>query len=135
MDQAQQQDDASPCFPRQPAQQAPLSHADDPSPALIIHFAVPPAVTLSWRVSCDAQLRVYGARVWITRACSPYDHWLQPGETLRVRRGERLWVATDDTQTARIALTSAWPVQPGGVRRWIDWLSTWSGGLALRRVR
>lgn len=85
-----------------------LAH-DDALPALSIHFAVPAAGTFTWRVRADSTLRVYDARIWLTRARSPYDHWLNPGDMLRVHRGERLWLSTDGgTAAARVTLTCTW---------------------------
>lgn len=123
MDDASQQAD-SPAFrsgaqphpaPTAPAAQTRgLSHErnpdthDEPLPALSLHLAVPPGLTLTWRVSADSTLRVYGATVWITRAGSPYDHWLNPGETLRLARGERIWLSTEADVPARVTLTSPW---------------------------
>ncbi|HKT95842.1 MAG TPA: DUF2917 domain-containing protein [Paraburkholderia sp.] len=94
-----------------------LAH-DDALPALSIHFAVPVAGTLTWRVRADSTLRVYGARIWLTRARSPYDHWLNPGEMLRVYRGERLWLSADGgNAAARVTLTSAWRPSFATLRR------------------
>jgi hypothetical protein len=106
-------------------------------PALSIHFAVPRATTLTWRVSADGTLRVYGARIWLTRARSPYDHWLNPGDMLRVHRGERLWLSADDINDtdhtpdaathrplARVTLTSAWR-QPGFASVAVERLAAW----------
>lgn len=94
-----------------------LAH-DDTLPALSIHFAIPVAGTLTWRVRADGTLRVYGARIWLTRARSPYDHWLNPGERLRVYRGERLWLSADGGNAgARVTLTSAWRPPFAAVRR------------------
>ncbi|MCG5074312.1 DUF2917 domain-containing protein [Paraburkholderia tagetis] len=91
---------------------------DDALPALSIHFAVPATGTFTWRVRADSTLRVYGARIWLTRARSPYDHWLNPGETLRVYRGERLWLSADgESAAARVTLTSAWRPPFAAVRR------------------
>jgi hypothetical protein len=82
---------------------------DDALPAMSIHFAVPAAGTFTWRVRADSTLRVDGTRIWLTRARSPYDHWLDPGDLLRVYRGERLWLSTDnESASARVTLTSAW---------------------------
>lgn len=96
-----------------------LTH-DDALPALSIHFALPAAGTLTWRVRADSTLRVYGARIWLTRARSPYDHWLDPGEMLRVHRGERLWISADGGgggTAARVTLTCAWQPPFASLRR------------------
>jgi hypothetical protein len=108
---------------------------DGPLPAQSIHFAVPPARTLTWRLAANSTLRVFDARVWVTRIHSPYDHWVQPGETLRLARGERIWLSTDADVSARVTLTSAWrpPFTP------LQWMAERFEAcmtlLALRRAR
>ncbi|WP_043285518.1 DUF2917 domain-containing protein [Paraburkholderia oxyphila] len=125
MDSASQQADQDDAF-------SALAH-DDALPAVSIHFAVPVAATLTWRVRADSTLRVYGARIWLTRARSPYDHSLKPGETLRVYRGERLWLSADgDNAAARVTLTSAWRPPFAAVRRAA---ARCAGRLALLTVR
>ncbi|GJH36434.1 DUF2917 domain-containing protein [Paraburkholderia hospita] len=99
MDKACQQftDDESLCFPR--------SHKER-LPRVVIHFEVQPGATMSWRVDANTELLVQGARVWLTRAASPYDHWLQIGETFRLHRGERVWISADGNVAARLSLTT-----------------------------
>ena len=108
---------------------------DDPLPAQSVHFAVPPLRTLTWRVNASATLRVQAAQVWITRARSPYDHWLQPGETLRLERGERIWLSTEAALPARVSITSAWQPPFARVRRCMERLAAWLALLTLRRSR
>ena len=108
---------------------------DDPLPAQSIHFAVPPQLTLTWRVTASATLRIHVAPVWVTRARSPYDYWLKPGETLRLERGERIWLSTEAALPARMTLTSAWRPPFAGVRRGTERLAAWLALLTLRRPR
>nr|WP_245763265.1 DUF2917 domain-containing protein [Paraburkholderia diazotrophica] len=75
-------------------------------PRVVVHFEVQPGATMSWRVEANTELMVQGARVWLTRAASPYDHWLQVGDTFRLQRGERVWVSTDGDTAARLSLTA-----------------------------
>ncbi|MPW16442.1 DUF2917 domain-containing protein [Paraburkholderia sp. CNPSo 3157] len=75
-------------------------------PRVVVHFEVQPGATMSWRVEANTELFVQGARVWLTRAASPYDHWLQIGDTFRLQRGERVWVSTDGDAAARLSLTT-----------------------------
>lgn len=110
------------------------SRFDDPLPTQSIHFAVPPMRTLTWRVNASATLRIHAAHVWVTRACSPYDHWLQPGETLRLERGERIWLSTEAAVPARVSVTSAWRPPYAGVRRGIERMGAWLALLTLRRA-
>ena len=83
-------------------------------PRIVVHFAVQPGSTMSWRVESDTELLVQGARIWLTRAASPYDHWLNIGETLRLQRGERVWASADGNTVARISLTMH-PVKSRGM--------------------
>ncbi|MFD1554522.1 DUF2917 domain-containing protein [Paraburkholderia silviterrae] len=79
----------------------------------------PPATDHANLVDSACAPPVYGARIWLTRARFPYDHWLPPGEMLRVYRGERLWLSADGgNAAARVMLTSAWrpPAAPAGWR-------------------
>jgi hypothetical protein len=93
---------------------------DERLPRVVVHFAVQPGATLSWRVDANAELHVQGARVWLTRACSPYDHWLQSGDTFRLQRGERVWVSTDGETAARLSLTTLPAKARGLLTRLID---------------
>ncbi|WP_322030977.1 DUF2917 domain-containing protein [Paraburkholderia sp. J76] len=123
----------------QPAPQPSVADAtdrfDDPLPAQSVHFAVPPQRTLTWRVNASSTLRVHAAPVWVTRARSPYDHWLKPGESLRLERGERIWLSTEADFPARLSITSAWRPPFAGVRRCMERLAAWLALLALRRPR
>jgi hypothetical protein len=86
---------------------------------IVIHLAVAPAQTIAWRVPSESQLRVHGARVWLTRIGSPYDYWMQPGDAIRLQRGERIWLSTDAGVSAEVSLTSHY-VEPRGVMaRWL----------------
>lgn len=97
---------ASQFLSRRPAQQNPRD--DEALPKLVLHFAVNPAVTVTWRVTADAELHVHSERIWLTRIRSPYDYWMKAGETMRLQRGERIWLSTDSHEAARVSLTSAW---------------------------
>jgi len=108
---------------------------DDPLPVQSVHFAVPPMRTITWRVNASATLRVQVTQVWVTRARSPYDHWVQPGETLRLERGERIWLSTEAALPARVSITSAWQPPFAGVRRGMERLAAWLALLTLRRSR
>lgn len=90
------------CFPAQ----------DDPcageirSPKMVIHLSIEPRQTVSWRVAARSEIRAQGSRVWMTRACSPYDYWLQASDVVRVKRGERVWLSADDDGPAEVTVTS-----------------------------
>ncbi|QGZ63910.1 DUF2917 domain-containing protein [Paraburkholderia acidisoli] len=105
---------------------------DHPLPAQSVHFAVPPMRTLTLRVKAPAAVRVHGAIVWITRARSPYDHWLRPGDTLRLERNERIWLSTEAATPARVTITTAWQPPFAKLRRWGERVAVRVAKLALR---
>jgi len=92
---------------------------DERLPKVVVHVVVTPGATFSWRVNAATELSVNGARIWLTRSQSPYDYWLTPGNSLRLKRGERLWVSTDGDAPAHLALSSRLPVRRGVVSRWL----------------
>ncbi|MFM0499911.1 DUF2917 domain-containing protein [Paraburkholderia caffeinilytica] len=104
----------------------PAYHQDERLPKVVLHFSVVPGATLTWRVDADSTLSVQGARLWLTRVNSPYDHWLEPGNEFRLQRGERVWLSTDSERTARASLSCALPARRGLVRRWLGRLA-WLG--------
>ncbi|MFM0339084.1 DUF2917 domain-containing protein [Paraburkholderia fungorum] len=106
---------------------------DDSLPKVVVHFSVVPGATLTWRVDAESVLRVRGARVWLTRVSSPYDHWLEPGNEFRLQRGERVWLSTDDGSGARVSLSCALPVRHGWLGRWLGRLAWSSLGTLLPR--
>jgi len=73
---------------------------DERLPKVVVHFPVAPGATLTWRVEADSTLAVNGARLWLTRVSSPYDHWLVPGQTFSLQRGERIWLSIDGERGA-----------------------------------
>ncbi|MFM0042378.1 DUF2917 domain-containing protein [Paraburkholderia sediminicola] len=117
-------DQASPqCMDDDPSLSA--YQQDEHLPKVVVHFSVVPGATLTWRVDADSTLRVQGARLWLTRINSPYDHWLEPGNEFRLRRRERVWLSTDSERAARVSLSYALSVRPGLIRRWpgrLAWL-------------
>lgn len=104
----------------------PAYHQDERLPKVVLHFSVVPGATLTWRVDADSTLSVQGARLWLTRVNSPYDHWLEPGNEFRLQRGERVWLSTDSERTARASLSCALPARRGLVGRWLGRLA-WLG--------
>ncbi|ABE33822.1 hypothetical protein DR64_4493 [Paraburkholderia xenovorans LB400] len=95
-------------------------------PTVVVHFSVMPRATLTWRVEADSTLAVKDERLWLTRVSSPYDHWLDPGQTFQLQRGERVWLSTEGECAARVSLSYALPPKVGLFRRWLGrlaWLS------------
>ncbi|WP_166656153.1 DUF2917 domain-containing protein [Paraburkholderia sp. BL10I2N1] len=86
----------------------------------MIHFALMPGRTVSLRLDADSEIRVRTTRVWLTRVFSPYDYWVQPGDVIRLQRGERIWLSTDGDEAAEVALTSEYIERYNAVSRWIS---------------
>jgi hypothetical protein len=63
---------------------------------------------MTWRAPQDAELRTHGAALWVTRPPSVDDYWVQPGDVLRIARGERIWLGTDADRSAEATLTTAY---------------------------
>jgi hypothetical protein len=105
------------------------------SPEMVIRFVIQPGQTASWRVRSDSELRVGTARVWVTRIFSPYDHWLQTGDVLRVAQGERIWLSTDASIAAEISLTSAYAVARRPLFKCIERLGNYLADISRLRSR
>ncbi|WP_321855863.1 DUF2917 domain-containing protein [Burkholderia cenocepacia] len=80
-------------------------------PNVTLHFTVAPRKTLTWRAQHDAEIRVHDATLWITRLGSVDDYWLRTGDVLRVQRGDRVWIGTDDDQPAEASITTVYVMQ------------------------
>ncbi|MCC8395568.1 DUF2917 domain-containing protein [Paraburkholderia sp. MMS20-SJTR3] len=105
-------------------------------PRVVIYFAVDPATTVTWRICADSELRVHGnARLWLTRHRSPYDYWLQPGETIRLERGERIWLSVEDDASAEVSVTSPHVERHRILRRWFTRRRAWVFGSLMPRRR
>ncbi|SIO63292.1 DUF2917 domain-containing protein [Paraburkholderia phenazinium] len=111
MHDASQQSDCS-CFPYDHSVRA--MHA----PRMVIHLSLLPRQTMSWRVMAHCEIRAHGERVWLTRIFSPYDHWLQAGDVIRVARGERIWLSADGERPAEVTLTSEYVGRRRRFDRW-----------------
>jgi hypothetical protein len=117
MDQASQLF-VQPDLERQDARQA------FPAPRMVLHFAVTPGATLTWRAPNHAEIRTHDALVWLTRSHNAGDYWMKPGEMIRVQRGERVWISTDSPQSAEISITTRYtPVRPGWFARCRTWFA------------
>ncbi|OMG71991.1 DUF2917 domain-containing protein [Burkholderia ubonensis] len=106
-------DQASPLFVR-PDLRCPGAIA---LPRVVIHFAVAPRKTLTWRAPNDAEIRTHDAMLWVTRLASVDDYWIRPGDVLRIPRGERIWLSTDGDQPAEASITTAYAMRGGWLRR------------------
>jgi hypothetical protein len=104
-------------------------------PSLSIRFAVHPHTPVAWKIASDSTLRVSRERIWLTRARSPYDHWLGPGDAIGLARGERIWLSSDAPGAAEVTLTSAWSRRHTAALAWIEWFAGCAAVLAQRRAR
>lgn len=86
-------------------------------PRVVIHFAVAPRTTLTWRAPRDAEIRAHRAALWLTRPPSVDDFWMQPGDVLQIRRGERIWFSTDGDAPAEASITTAYVKRGERLRR------------------
>ncbi|WGY71272.1 DUF2917 domain-containing protein [Burkholderia cepacia] len=77
-------------------------------PRVELHFTVAPRRALAWRAQHDAEIRVHDATLWITRLGSVDDYWIRTGDVLRVQRGDRIWISTDDERPAAASITTAY---------------------------
>ncbi|MEX3784821.1 DUF2917 domain-containing protein [Paraburkholderia sp. BR14374] len=61
--------------------------------------------TLPLKVARSTKLIVRGGAVWVTRSDDTKDYWLQPGQTLHLRRGERLWLSAEGATFAKVTFS------------------------------
>lgn len=76
-----------------------------------ITFEVLADQVASVRVARSTRLKVQCGAVWLTRSDDTADYWLEPGNTLRLRRGERLWIGAEGGKPAWVAFA-----QPASLR-------------------
>ncbi|WP_233799583.1 DUF2917 domain-containing protein [Paraburkholderia sp. HP33-1] len=88
-------------------------------PRIAIHLAVPVGTTITWRARADSEVRVCESRIWLTRVGSPYDYWMQPGDILRLKHGERIWISADGDMPTEVSITTEYAVRRDIVYRWI----------------
>ncbi|KWI82689.1 hypothetical protein WM09_21130 [Burkholderia ubonensis] len=74
-----------------------------------ITFEIPPGETVPMRVRRSTRLTVQCGPVWATRSNDVDDYFLADGETLRLRRGERLWLSAEGAQSACVAFSVSRP--------------------------
>ncbi|MBN3791740.1 DUF2917 domain-containing protein [Burkholderia sp. Ac-20353] len=86
-------------------------------PRVVIHFAVAPRKTLTWRAPNDAEIRSHDAPLWLTRVSSVDDYWIRPGDVLRIARGERIWLSTDADRPVEASITTVYVQRDTRLRR------------------
>lgn len=70
-----------------------------------IAFEIRSGETLPMKVARSTRLVVQGGAVWVTRSDDTEDYWLQPGHTLRLRCGERLWLSAEGGVQAKVTFS------------------------------
>jgi len=93
-----------------------------------ITFEIKAGETVPMKVVRSTRLAVSGAAVWVTRSDDTEDYWLEPGHTLRLRRGERLWLSVEGGERARVAFA----VPARADVRVFDWLVRLADRLGMR---
>ncbi|WP_175699718.1 DUF2917 domain-containing protein [Burkholderia ambifaria] len=74
-----------------------------------ITFEIPAGETVPMKVQRSTRLTVQCGPVWATRSNDVEDYFLVDGETLRLRRGERLWLSAERGQGAHVAFSVSRP--------------------------
>jgi hypothetical protein len=70
-----------------------------------VTFEIKPGETVPMRVARSTRLTVHGAHVWATRSNDVEDYWLAPGDCLKLRERERLWLSVEGEHPARVVFT------------------------------
>ncbi|MEW9584098.1 DUF2917 domain-containing protein [Paraburkholderia sp. DGU8] len=70
-----------------------------------IAFEIRNGETLAMKVARSTKLVVHGGAIWVTRSDDVEDYWLQPGHTLRLRRGERLWLSAEGSTPSKVVFS------------------------------
>ena len=95
-------------------------------------FEIGPGETVPVMVSHSTRVSAHGAPLWVTRSNDVEDYWLAPGRSLRLRRGERLWLSVEGQRTAHVAFVAPLPRTAlltdliGAVADW--WAARFGGG-------
>ncbi|MDR5812209.1 MULTISPECIES: DUF2917 domain-containing protein [unclassified Caballeronia] len=93
-----------------------------------VTFEIKPGETVPMRIARGTRLAVQGNAVWATRSNDIDDYWLEPGDSLKLRERERLWLSVEGEQPAYVVFT----IVPRCDERAIQWLSAGIERLAQR---
>jgi hypothetical protein len=85
-----------------------------------VTFEIKPGETVPMCVARSTRLTVQGAHVWATRSNDIDDYFLAPGDRLKLRERERLWLSVDGDAPAFVVFT----ILPRCDERAMRWLST-----------
>lgn len=111
-------------------------HPDGSGRRVVVHLELYPGQTLSWCVERDFELGTYAARVRVVGHLLAHSYWLQPGEVVRLARGERIWICNDGMRKVEIAvLTDPASHRAGPCTRWLSLLGEFLARLSLLRAR
>jgi hypothetical protein len=91
-------------------------------------FEIKPGETVPMRIVRGTRLSVQASTVWATRSNDTEDYWLVPGDQLKLRERERLWLSVDGDRPAQVVFT----IVPRCDERAIHWVSTSIERLAQR---
>jgi hypothetical protein len=72
-----------------------------------VTFEIADGETVPMKIGRSVRLVVQGAPVWATRSNDTEDYWLVPGDSLKLRERERLWLSTEKGRTAQVVFTLA----------------------------
>ena len=72
-----------------------------------ITFEIGDGETVPMLIGHGVKLSVQGAPVWATRSNDIEDYWLVPGDSLKLRPRERLWLSTEKGRTAQVTFMLA----------------------------
>ncbi|SAL42628.1 hypothetical protein AWB67_01680 [Caballeronia terrestris] len=84
-----------------------------------VTFEIKPGETVPMRIGRSTRLKVQGAAVWATRSNDIEDYWLVPGDTLKLRERERLWLSVEGDRAAQVVFT----ICPRPDQRAATWLA------------
>jgi hypothetical protein len=70
-----------------------------------VTFEIRPGETVPMRIARSTRLAVHGAPVWATRSNDIHDYWLSPGDRLKLRERERLWLSVEGDRPARVVFS------------------------------
>ncbi|SDF78700.1 DUF2917 domain-containing protein [Paraburkholderia phenazinium] len=83
-----------------------------------VTFEIKAGETVPMKIARSTRLKVNCGAVWVTRSDDTEDYWLESGHTLRLRRGERLWLSVEGGPEAQVAFA----VPARADVRALDWL-------------
>jgi hypothetical protein len=84
-----------------------------------VTFEIRPGETVPMRIARGTCLTVQGAAVWATRSNDIEDYWLVPGDHLKLRERERLWLSVEGQRPAQVVFT----IVPRPDRQAIGWMA------------